>query len=221
MGRSSLKILFVIALSFMLCHRTVTATWPPHYYRYIAILPHLVGIADVIFTGTPVATNGDASAEFIVDDVIWGGVSATNITIRDLSPYDNYPYILGEKCLVGAFTNDWWRGFKNGYYGHGDALLHYVPATNRPPDGRVFDDYVLFCRDSNVIPLSRFEDRGTNYWEGTRILITNLIDIGRIQCDEGKVREIVESVVNDKDNSRKLPFYVRRLMRLYKSDRYD
>jgi hypothetical protein len=215
------KTCFAVGLSFMLCNGTATATWPPSYYRFIAILPHLVGIADVIFTGTPVATNGDASAEFVVDDVVWGCVSATNIIVRDLSPYDNSPYILGEKCLVGAFTNDWWMGFKNGHYGQDDALLHYVPATNRPPDGRVFNDYVLFCRDSNVIPLSRFVDKGTNYWEGTRTLITNLIDIGRIQCDEGKVREIVESIVNDKSNSRKLPFYVRRLMILYKSDRYD
>jgi len=83
------------------------------------LFPHLVGIADFIFTGTPVATNGDVSAEFIVDEVLWGKA------------------------------------------------------------------------------------------------------IGRVQCDERKVREIVESIINDGNNTRRLPQIVIRKMMIYKTFRYD
>ena len=57
--------------------------------------------------------------------------------------------------------------------------------------------------------------------EGTRALITNLIDIGRIQCDEAKVRETVLSIVNDRSNARKLPLSIRRSLDCYKYLRYD
>lgn len=72
-----------------------------------------------------------------------------------------------------------------------------------------------------MIPFRFIDYGGTNYWEGTRTLITNLIDIGRIQCDEGKVRIIVESIVNDVSNSRQLPIFVQKQMILYKNYRYD
>ncbi len=216
------KSLLVIGMSFTLGIRTAIAEWNlPLHYSFITIFPHLVGIADIIFTGTPVATNDYGSAEFSVDDVIWGSVSGTNITVRDYAPdpYDP-PYRLGERYLVGAFTNDWW---KQGDYifGPNRELLHFVPATNRSPTGVFLEHHMLVERSRSAIPFSRFDDNGTNYWEGTHALITNLIDIGRIQCDEGKVREIVESVVHDVSNSRRLPTFVRRQMILYKSFRYD
>ena len=216
------KSLLVIGMSFTLGVRTAIAEWNlPLHYSFISIFPHLVGIADIIFTGTPVATNDYGSAEFAVDDVIWGSVSETNITVRDFAPDPHdLPYRLGEKYLVGAFTNDWWTE-RLYYYGPNRELLHFVPATNQSPTGLFLDDFRLVDRFSSAIPLSHFVDNGTNYWEGTRALITNLIDVGRIQCDEGKVKEIVESIVHDVSNSRRLPTFVRRQMILYKSFRYD
>ena len=222
MTKPMLKKLFAIGLSFALVTRTATAEWnTPLYYSDIAIFPHLAGVADIIFTGTPVATNGYFSAEFTVDDVIWGSASGTNITVRDYAPdpYDP-PYRLGEKYLVGAFTNDWWAE-RFHYFGPNRELLHFVPATNRSPTGVFLEHHMLVERSRSAIPFSSFDENGTNYWEGTRSLITNLIDIGRIQCDEGKVREIVESIVHDVSNSRRLPTFVRRQMILYKAWRYD
>ena len=222
MTKPMLKKLFAIGLSFALGTRTATAEWnTPLYYSDIAIFPHLAGVADIIFTGTPVATNGYVSAEFTVDDVIWGSASGTNITVRDYAPDPHVtPYRLGEQYLVGAITNDWWM--RNYYvFGPNHELLHFVPATNQSPTGLFLDDYRLVDRVRSAIPLSRFIDNGTNYWEGTQALITNLINVGRIQCDEGKVRGIVESIVNDGSNSRKLPLFVRRQMILYKAWRYD
>lgn len=222
MGRPMFKTCFAVGLSLTLGGRTATAEWNiPHNYSDIAIFPHLAGVADIIFTGTPISTNGYVSAEFAVDEVIWGSVSRTNIIIRDFAPDPHEtPYQLGEKYLVGAFTNDWWT--ERLYpFGPNRELLHFVPATNQSPTGLFLDDFRLVDRSSSAIPLSLFVDRGTNYWEGTRTLTTNLINIGRIQCDEGRVREIVESIVNDKTNSRKLPFFVRRQMILYKALRYD
>lgn len=223
MGKSLRRTSIVIGLLLMVCLETATGAWPPNYYRHFAIFPHLVGISDIIFTGTPVTTNGAASAEFVVDDVIWGGTSATNITVRDWSPYDNPAYQLGEKYLVCAFTNDWWSGLKHEdrFFGQDGVLLHYVPATNRPPNGKILEAPLLIARYSSAIPFSYFETGGTNYWEGTLSLITNLIDVGRIQCDEGSVREIVESIINDEGNSRRLPTYVIREMIRYKFHRYD
>ncbi len=219
MGNTSSKGLFIFTLSFMIGVETASAMWPPFHYGDIAVFPHLVGIADLIFTGTPVSTNGDVSAEFIVDEVLWGHVTGTNITVRDYSPYHNPAYQLGEKYLVGAFTNDWWI---NRYdFGPNNALLHFVPATNPPPTGIFFNDYLLLYRHHSVIPFSSIEYGGTNYWEGTRTLITNLLDVGRVRCDEGKVREIVESAINDAGNSRRLPLFVIRKMMLYKAFRYD
>ena len=106
-------------------------------------------------------------------------------------------------------------------FGPNNALLHFVPATNPPPTGIFFNDYLLLYRHHSVIPFSYMEYGGTNYWEGTRILITNLIDVGRVQCDEGKVREIVESIINDSNNTRRLPQIVIRKMMIYKTFRYD
>ena len=215
----SLKGLSIISLSLIIGIRAAGTVWPPFHYGDIAVFPHLVGIADFIFTGTPVATNGDASAEFIVDEVLWGNATGTNITVRDFSPYHNPAYQLGEKYLVGAFTNDWWM--KRYTFGPNNALLHFIPATNSPPTGVFFDDYLLLYRHHSAIPFSYIEYDGTNYWEGTRAFITNLIDVGRVQCDEEKVREIVESIVNDKGNSRRLPSVIIRKTILYKAFRYD
>ena len=222
MVKSLCKTMLAIGLSFSLGGRMATAEWnTPLYYSDIAIFPHLAGVADIIFTGTPVATNGYFSAEFAVDDVIWGSASGTNIIVRDYAPDPHdIPYQLGEKYLVGAFTNDWWM--QNYYvFGPNRELLHFLPATNLSPTGLFLDDYRLVDRFRSAIPFSRFVNNGTNYWEGTRSLITNLIDVGRIQCNEGKVREIVETIVNDGGNSRKLPLFVRRQMILYKAWRYD
>lgn len=215
------KTFLAIGLSFMFGIQTATAEWDVHlYYGFISIFPHLVGIADVIFTGTPVATNGGASADFIVDEVVWGSVAGTNITVRDYSQYHNPAYRLGEKYLVGAFTNDWWMG-KRHEFGPNRELLHFMPATNRPPDGMLLDGYTLVDRSESAIPFRLLSDGGTNYWEGTRALITNLIDIGRIQCDEAKVRETVFSIVNDRSNAWKLPLSIRRRLDCYKYLRYD
>lgn len=216
----TLKVTLIIGSLLVLGPRPAAAEWAgPLYWGDIAIFPHLVGVADTIFTGTVVATNGYDSADFVVDEVIWGGIPGTNVTVRDFNPEPGIPYSLGEKYLVGAFTNDWWKGA--GSFGQDRELLRYVPATNRPPSGRLLDGYRLVERWRSAIPFERICYGGTNYWEGTRTLITNLIDVGRVQCDEEKVREIVMSIIKDKDNSRKLPSYVRRQTRLYLHFRYD
>ena len=210
--------LATMTLALWFCPRMAGA-WAP-YYGDIAIFPHLVGIADFIFTGTPISTNGNISAQFMVDEVLWGHSSATNITVKDYSMYDTPPYQLGEKYLVGAFTNDWWMG-KRYFFGVNDVLLRFVPATNPPPSNIFLDDYRIVHRTRSAIPFRLFDYGGTNYWEGTRAFITNLIDVGRVQCDERGVREMIESIVNDRSNSRKLPIFVRRQALLYKMKRYD
>jgi hypothetical protein len=221
MSNLSHRTILAIGLILALALQKATAEWEaPLYPGYISIFPHLVGIADVIFTGTPVATNGSDSADFIVDEVVWGNVTGTNITVQDFSPYYNPAYHLGEKYLVGAFTNDWWMG-KRCAFGPNSELLHFLPATNRPPDGRLLDGYMLVEREQSALPFRLLSDGGTNYWEATRALITNLIDIGRIQCDEAKVRETVISITDDRNNSRKLPSRIRRKLLLYRYLRYD
>ena len=104
MAKHLFKSMFAIGLSFSLGGRTATAEWDiTLHYSHIAIFPHLAGVADIIFTGTPVATNGYVSAEFAVDDVIWGSAPGTNIIVRDYAPDPHdIPYQLGEKYLVGA-----------------------------------------------------------------------------------------------------------------------
>ncbi len=188
----------------------------------LCVFPHLIGIADFICRGTAVSTNDGFSADFAVDEILWGEPpSTTNVLIKNLTPQFGISFQPGDKYLICAFTNNWWFGGRENYRQSFITLSHFLPATNRPSSNACFDDYRIIDKSKGVIPLRFIDYGGTNYWEGTRTLITNLINVGRIQCDEGAVREIVESIVNDRGNSRMLPLFVQRQMILYKYFRYD
>ena len=219
-----IKLVPVLSLSMaFLLSKSGTAS--PMYMTDLAklcVFPHLVGISDFICSGTAVSTNDGFSADFAVDEILWGNPSSpTNVHIRNLTPQFGIDFLPGEKYLVFAFTNNWWFGGRESYRQSFVSLSHFLPATNRPPSGACFDDYRIIEKHRCAIPFRLINYGGTNYWGGTRTIITNLIDVGRIQCDEGRVREIIESIIHDENNLRQLPLYVRRQMILYKHFRYD
>ena len=218
------RTLTLLALSFALSVNKCVSASPLYAtdMSKLCLFPHLVGIADFICSGTALSTNDGFSAGFAIDEILWGiPPPTTNVTIRNLTQRFGLNCQPGERYLLCAFTNNWWAGGREGYRQSFLTLSHYLPATNRPSSSIFSDDYRIIDKNRCMIPFRFLDYGGTNYWEGTRTLITNLIDIGRIQCDEGKVRAIVESIVNDVSNSRRLPVFVQKQMILYKNYRYD
>ena len=66
----------------------------------LTIFPHSLCIADFICTGTPTSTNGGYSAEFAVDEILWGSAPSTNVTIRrDMPLGEGLGLQFGEKYL--------------------------------------------------------------------------------------------------------------------------
>ena len=213
------RTLTLLALSFALSVNKCVSASPLYTtdMSKLCLFPHLVGIADFICSGTTLSTNDGFSADFAIDEILWGiPPPTTNVTIRNLTQRFGLNCQPGERYLLCAFTNNWWAGGREGYRQSFMTLSHYLPATNNPSSSFFYNDYRIIDKNRCVIPFRFIDYGGTNYWEGTRTLITNLVDVGRIQCDEGRVREIVESIINDKGNSQRLPTYVIRQMILYK-----
>ncbi len=54
-----------------------------YVFRQLCLTPHQVGISDLICTGQVLSTNDGHSAEIAVNEVVWGSVVSSNITIRN------------------------------------------------------------------------------------------------------------------------------------------
>ena len=195
----------------------------------LSIFPHSLCNSDFICTGTPTSTNDGHSAEFAVDEILWGSSPSTNIIIRYfVEPEERYKFQLGERYLVCAFTNDWWAIGRGKLVDH--STYHYytsfilsqcVTETNRPPDNAVFDDYVVLDNRLSSISFKDINYGGTNYWDLVRTFTTNIIDIAKREGDYDKVGNTTISIVNDPQKFRRFPSHIRRHLRLYKLLFYD
>lgn len=196
----------------------------------LSLLPHQAGICDLIFAGTTidgtiVSNNEECAADFVVDDVLWGHVNSSNITIRSVSreyttygmPFDFAP---NERYLVCAFTNNWWanESLDDTYY---ERLYHYLSVTSSPPEHAVFDGYRTMLPRYTAIPFSRINYNGSNYWTATRSLITNLVDIARVRQDEQLMRHTITNIIGVGQSKSGLPAVIWNQLWMYKSDRYD
>ena len=81
---------FFACVMMILCHGVHATPWrntgrPDE----LSIFPHSLCNSDFICTGTPTSTNDGHSAEFAVDEILWGSSPSTNITIRYLSNLKN------------------------------------------------------------------------------------------------------------------------------------
>ena len=89
MHRSTLTTILLSAI--LLCAKDSMATdVDAHAIVEICLLPHQTGICDVIFTGTVadgtvVSNDDECVAGFTVDDVLWGHVNSSNITVRSIA----------------------------------------------------------------------------------------------------------------------------------------
>ena len=188
----------------------------------LCTFPHSLCIADFICTGTPTSTNDGRSAEFAVDEILWGTAPSTNITIRELITYGgSLPFQLGEKYLVCAFTNNWWDGGWEERDCVDYTLSQCVTETNRPPNNAIFDDYVIMETSRSVIPFRYFNYGGTNYWNQVRTFATNIIDIAKHEGNDDKVRNATISNIDDPVKFLSFPRYIRRQLLLYELFFYD
>ena len=189
----------------------------------LCVFPHSLCISDFICTGTPISTNDGLSAEFAVDEILWGTAPSTNITIRDKIPEGgNLPFQFGERYLVCAFTNDWWSMLREDCTYDIDYILSQcVTETNRPPNNAVFNDYVILEGRLSVIPFSYINYGGTNYWDQVRTFATNIIDIAKHEGDDDKVRNATISIIDDPVKFLCFPKHIRRHLRLYELYFYD
>lgn len=193
----------------------------PHEF---CTFPHSLCIADFICTGTPISTNDGRSAEFAVEEILWGTAPSTNITIRELITYGGggiLPFQLGEKYLVCAFTNNWWAEWRTDRDYVEYTLSQCVTETNRPPSNAVFDDFVIMETGRSVIPFRQINYGGTNYWDLVRTFATNIIDIAKHEGDDEKVRNATMSIIDDPVKFLSFPMHIRGHLRLYEMYFYD
>ena len=202
-------------------------------YCAVKYFPHQVAVSDLICTGTVVTTNDGRSAEFVVDEVLWGQVASSNITIRRVGEWQDWEnpsnsvFFSGlGRYLVLAYTNNWWSkcGSWESSCEHESViqLYDYITSTSRPPDHAVFEGYCIPDILNNMIS---FDDDiivgGTNYWVGTRMFITNFNDIARIQHDELKAYEWFYNLNSNTNMLKILPPRIKRILWGYKYFRYD
>ena len=229
MPRSTLTAILLSAI--LLCSQDGTATdVDAHAIVEICLLPHQTGICDVIFTGTVadgtvVSNDEECAAGFTVDDVLWGHVNSSNITVRSIAR--NYMpnarpfgYVSGERYLVCAFTNNWWASqtMNDMYY---DRLWGYLSVTSAPPGNAVFDDYRTMFPRYTAIPFSQINYNGSNYWPTTRALVTNLVDIARVQGDNQLMRQTITNIVGNGWAKSGVSPVIWSYLQMYKEDRYD
>ena len=200
----------------------------PEPYDVVANFAHQVAVSDLICTGTVVSTNDGRSAEFVVDEVLWGQAASSNITIRRVGKWQDWENPsnsdffskLGRHLLL-AYTNNWWTG-RSVHALSVINLYDYITPTSRPPDHAVFDDYRVLDIWNGLVS---FDDwiivGGTNYWEGTRTFITNFNDIARIQHDELKAYEWFYNLNSNTNMLKILPPKIKRGLWGYKWLRYD
>ncbi len=196
----------------------------------LSFLPHQAGICDLIFSGTTidgtiVTNQEECAADFAVDDVLWGHVSSSNITIRTmprkyvptLFPFEFLP---NERYLVCAFTNNWWVNQSDGdmYY---QRLGSNLSITSSPPGKAVLDGYRTMYPYFTVIPFSQINYNGSNYWPTTRTYITNLVHVSRIRHDAQLMRQAIVAPVEAGWANSGLPPVIWDYLWEYKTSWYD
>ena len=202
----------------------------PYTIVELSLLPHQAGVCDLIFSGTTidgtiVSNNEECAADFIVDEVLWGHLNSSNITVRSVSrEYTSnsfsFEFLPNQRYLVCAFTNNWWANASQDdtYY---QRLYHYLSVTSSPPGKAVFDGYRTMLPRFTAIPFSKINYNGSNYWSTTRTLVTNLVDIARVRRDEQLMRQTITNLVEIGDVNSGLPPVIWRHLLWYKEDRYD
>ena len=229
MKNTFLFICFLVVIS--LCSFSGKADGDSFYIVQYSQLPHQAGVCDVIFAGTVLSTNLDdkspaypfdklPSAEFAVDDVLWGAVSSSNITVGSIYPADGFQFVLNERYLVCTFTNNWWAN-ESRLDTDCERLQHYLSITSCPPGNVVFDDYRTMCPRYTAIPFSRINNNGSNYWTATRAFVTNLVDIARVRNDDLLMRQTLTHILAEKGAHSGLPPFLLRYLWLYKTTRHD
>ena len=187
------------------------------------LFPHQVAVGDLICTGTVLSTNKGWSAEFAVDEILWGYVASSNITIRRVDRLPLEEFHIDERYLVVAFTNNWWGDLRDHAFIRNSTryLYDFISPTSRPPDQAVFDDHRICIPRDGVISFDYIVENGTNYWEGTRTFITNFLEIAKFQQDERKAYEWLYNLSHANTNFyRRLPRKIRSELYVYMWMRY-
>ena len=197
----------------------------PSSLHRISLLPHQAGICDIIFAGTILSTNftvqspayrylKSPAAEFAVDDVLWGTLASSNIVVGSVYPSDGDDFMAGERYLVCAFTNNWWANTSRDDRVY-NRLWNYLSVTGAPPGNAVLDGYRTIYPHYSVIPFSQINYGGTNRWDATRALVTNLVHIARVRRDDELMRKTIKTILNDRQNTNGLPTRVIRQLAYY------
>ena len=169
--------------------------------------PHQIAVCDLICTGTITSTNDGYSAVMAVDEILWGTVASSNITVRYLADSTPIHVNRNAKYLIMAFTNDWWfcqSTWDTREDPTFEYLYDYLTPTSRPPSGAVFDDCRIMTSRS-IFDFNRIERAETNYWPEVRTFITNYLEIAKIQHDEKKAHAFIYSLFNDPNAKHLLP----------------
>ncbi len=191
------------------------------FYSQLELFPHQVAVCDLICTGMVLSTNDGWSACFSVDEILWGHVSSTNITLRCVDTHRDTNFLHQGRYLILAFTNNWWTGdgfIENKSFAH---LYDYITPTSRPSSCAVFDDYRILSPRGGAISFEHIIFGGMNYWEGTRTFITNFNDIARIQHSERNAYVKFYYLNSDTNLLSTLPVKLGRQLFMYKRQRYD
>ena len=233
--KKTLLVACTTTVAFLFCH--VNQAAPLRYTSRpdeLALFPHSLCNSDFICTGTPTSTNDGNSAEFAVDEILWGAAPSTNVTMQYfVTPEERYKFQLGERYLVCAFTNDWWSvrrpnpsfEFTNDWWSvrrtnpsfeEGYVLSQCVTETNRPPNNAIFEKFVVLDNRRGAIPFKHINYGGTNYWDKVRTFATNIIYIAKHEGDDDKVRSIVLSILADRQKREQFPAPIVRNFILYK-----
>lgn len=189
-------------------------------YDEIRLFPHQIGVCDVIFTGPVVSTNDGYSFEVAVDEVLWGCPASTNITLRRVDASQPTGIKQSQKYLLLAYTNNWWG--TEGLWGEewSNSLKNYLTPTSRPADHAIFSDYRILDPCGSAISFENFVADGTNYWESTRVFITNMLYVTRILQHE-RACDVFNVDSSNGTFRSSLPHSLRMQLLLYKGLRYD
>ena len=167
----------------------------PELRMQVELLPHQIAVCDFICAGIVLSTNDGYSASLAVQEVVWGQTPTSNILVRCVDPAEPTGFLLNNKYLVAAYTNNWWTRKTHGRVDYLTetilATFDYNTPTSRPPDNAVFDDFRILSGRASTLNFDKIVVGGTNYWENMRTFITNFIDIAKIQRDETKVHKVV------------------------------
>lgn len=194
------------------------------FYRELFLFPHQVAIADIVFSGTVVTNRGGGVAEFSVEELLWGNIPTSHISLRCVLNQEKLSFDSNGRYLVFAFTNNWWYGndlYHDEFFDASSTYLSdFLSPTSKPASRAVFPDCRIMDSGKSVFNFSKFEINGTNYWPGTRSFITNFLEITRIQNDNIKAFRKLKSYFYESPASTTIPPWMLRDLHLYYGFRY-